>query len=702
MLNETFELSESMKAAGIVTESWHNDYGTCPNNKTFRMLISENGLVADMEAMADIEEIRFLRKWEVSNGTSFPAFNVMPLLLATTQKDKDNVSTLKKTLKSQNGVDENQARTLVDDLYNTCKRLWGKSEIERIDRCLKSHPNRLAQILGTAPEDFKGIGELIRRSGLLDADALVKSIKTNVIKRIVQSPNDANVWIDSLLVSAAASVKSVKKVSLMLEVADSSSFKYPANHKKVQEWVNSRLMADNMPVLAENGTSQQDAFGWPFAEADAEKKFPEAELKMILGKVTLRAMSSESPCQARYGKTDAKSFPCGRETRQVMKNSLEWLGKADRKGKTWQNVSDACGYDRGVLFAYPSELPEDPPELASLFVSEESVDRDGARFEAAAARVVPALDGIVKKHPNTEIRVFVLAKPDGYRTKVLVSRNYSARDMINAAQYWQEGCKNIPPISLNIDATGGVTPLIPFPAEVVRCLNIAWLQSGVRTKPVHGLGIGDGIALLMETEPRSKAIVGRALQLAVTNTGPLFLALGHADHRHDGSFKWNKDTAKYRKHACLLPSLLGLLLYKRNYTKGGYMHTSPFLVGQMLALADTLHKEYCQHVRKKETPPQLIGNALMTTALENPTAGLARISERIAPYQAWANTATEDGVELAKWALQQLGQITRELGEQALPELCNDADKAQMLLGYLSRPEKNDPNSGKKPSKEEE
>jgi len=123
------------------------------------------------------------------------------------------------------------------------------------------------------------------------------------------------------------------------------------------------------------------------------------------------------------------------------------------------------------------------------------------------------------------------------------------------------------------------------------------------------------------------------------------------------------------------------------------MHTSPFLVGQMLAFTDTLHKEYCLHERKGQVPPQLIGSALMPTALENPTASLARLSERIAPYQAWANTATGDGVGLAKWALQQLGQVTGELSKQTLPEHCNDMDKAQMLLGYLARPEKDASNS---------
>ena len=117
------------------------------------------------------------------------------------------------------------------------------------------------------------------------------------------------------------------------------------------------------------------------------------------------------------------------------------------------------------------------------------------------------------------------------------------------------------------------------------------------------------------------------------------------------------------------------------------MHSAPFMVGRMLALADTLHKEYCRHVRKKEVPPQLIGNALMSTAVDNPERGLARLRERLMIYQAWATKVQGDEYRLAKWTLGQMGLVSRELARLALPDRTDDADKAQMLLGYLARPE---------------
>ena len=114
------------------------------------------------------------------------------------------------------------------------------------------------------------------------------------------------------------------------------------------------------------------------------------------------------------------------------------------------------------------------------------------------------------------------------------------------------------------------------------------------------------------------------------------------------------------------------------------MKNAAFNVGRMLALADKLHEQYCRHVRKNEVPPQLIGNALMHTALDNPTKGLARLSERLPIYQAWATKVQGDDVELAKWVLGQMGQVSADLENADIPKQTDDAVKAQILLGYLA------------------
>ena len=126
------------------------------------------------------------------------------------------------------------------------------------------------------------------------------------------------------------------------------------------------------------------------------------------------------------------------------------------------------------------------------------------------------------------------------------------------------------------------------------------------------------------------------------------------------------------------------------------MKAAPYLIGRLLSLADQLHYHYCVHARNKpgtppeklSIPPQLMGNALMSTALEEPVKALALYCNRILPYEAWAKTASGDEARLGRYFLAELGKVCNELGD--IPKRCVDADKAQMLIGYLARPEKSE------------
>jgi hypothetical protein len=141
-----------------------------------------------------------------------------------------------------------------------------------------------------------------------------------------------------------------------------------------------------------------------------------------------------------------------------------------------------------------------------------------------------------------------------------------------------------------------------------------------------------------------------------------------------------------------LPAILSLLLFKsrpENTSREHIMASPAFLVGRLLALADSLHLQYCEGVRNGGVPGQLLGNALMQTALETPEAALALYGQRILPYQSWARTckASEKGPEaLAKYFLAQLAETCAEISRLDVPQRTNDTDKAQLILGYLAKP----------------
>lgn len=127
------------------------------------------------------------------------------------------------------------------------------------------------------------------------------------------------------------------------------------------------------------------------------------------------------------------------------------------------------------------------------------------------------------------------------------------------------------------------------------------------------------------------------------------------------------------------------------------MKEAPYMVGQILALADTLHKDYCIVVRKGQLPNSLIGTSLMRRALDSPIGALSDLSERMMEYLRWAKVAQISNdwpqddqkriaVNEARKKLRQYQYLADMLGACDLPTECNDIMKAQLLLGFLASP----------------
>jgi hypothetical protein len=143
--------------------------------------------------------------------------------------------------------------------------------------------------------------------------------------------------------------------------------------------------------------------------------------------------------------------------------------------------------------------------------------------------------------------------------------------------------------------------------------------------------------------------------------------------------------------------VLGILLDAFASRKEDYMREAAYQVGQILALADTLHKDYCTVVRKGQLPNSLIGTSLMRRALDNPAGALADLSERMMEYIRWAKVAqlSDDwaqddprriAVNEARKKLRQYQPLAEAVGASVLPRECDDVMKAHLLLGFLANP----------------
>ena len=474
---------------------------------------------------------------------------------------------------------------------------------------------------------------------------------------------------------------------MILELADAVRFSYRANSERVWRWVNRLLINEGSKEMrSQESAMPSEAVLGIFGESftDDGEKMPQVKLPR-LGAVILRSLSGSIPCQQRYGLIEAAACPVGESERGKMAAALDWLVQPEREHKTWANVSESCGFDLpAILLAYLSSMPADPPDLADWLAGpKDNTDLLAKEnYATYAESVVERLQGVMKSSPREMIRVFVLAKADKARTKLLYSQHFTVGRIIDAARQWQDAGRNIPWIRVRqFTEVKGQTrweePLVPFPGEVVWCLNTAWQRSGTHPDRVSAIDFGSGMTLLLSDGTLLEQTARQALRFALAHRIPLLLALGEAHHRR----RVHPMGDRYAKQSLLLPSILGLLLAKLNIWKGAYMASNHYLIGQLFTLADRVHLNYCKLMRKGKVPNgPLLGNSLMATALENPAIGLARLAERFPLYYQVAPTPLRE----------ELAEVEQQIDKEHLPTSSIDTDKALMLLGYLARSDKQD------------
>lgn len=708
MLNELYDAATKLADSGISPKNWHKEYRSVRKPKlAFFVFIDQLGAITDIERVNDPTEVDGLYTWESKGDLrqSFPYFNIPPLMwIHFDPKTDENDRTIEKARKASTLTQEQLSQFMKRAHNAKSTKSWDAKSYKKLQSCLEKG-KALKSILGQAPKEYRSIIALIDSLARTSAQDFYAKLRQAFTDKLLSRPETAEKYFDGLIYSGAKEPGNA--VTLLLELVDGTShFEFPVKHQKVRDWINDRLLSQ-YPVR-ESSSFIRDIFG--NEDIGWDNTFDDVQMKNVLGIVKLRAMVSAAACQYRYGKAEADSCPVGQESRSMMKGALEWLIDPKREGKTWTTVSRAAD-NKEILLAYPSVLPPEPPNTATFFGGHSESDADNTgRFENCAKNVTGTLRGLMAKNPDLDIRVFVLRKMDPARTRVSSHRRYSAQHLLQAAALWQQGCRNLPHIMVKQFTKKKKTewrePESPFPMEVVWTINTIWSRGGKGTEKnktasqpqwapssVKGFATEDGISLLLEDGVFLQPVLHRALYGATRNAVGLVLALGQA-HAQGQVF-----TAKsYMRQAIILPSILGLLLFKMNITKEEYMKSAPYLVGRLLSLADQLHYHYCQHVRDKNVPPQLMGNALMPTALEEPVKALALYCNRVLPYQAWAKTTPDEkAVGLARYFLAELGKVCSELGEvcsdppsTSLPERCTDSDKAKMLIGYLARPEKSD------------
>jgi len=339
--------------------------------------------------------------------------------------------------------------------------------------------------------------------------------------------------------------------------------------------------------------------------------------------------------------------------------------------------------------------------------AEESETEGGAirvdprsRFEARTSDLIEKLK--LRAAPTNRddyLRLFVLSTIDPGRKQVLFDARYQVQRLFAAQERWVQGAKNTPEVNVRLLRGKGKKPqerhgYVPFPSEVLSSFRQQWIRLGEMNQKVPGIDLRRIYALLLDERIEKEASWMLARYLPLNEVLLIGAGRAVADKKTGQVYTYTAAALSpvARRDLLTVFATYGILLHALGRTKEIYMDERDYLLGQFLQYADRLHLFYCQGVRSGEIPPQLIGNAHVSMALQNPRKALDVIAERMPVYIAYATKQAamvekEAAFNEAAWLKQCIGEISIRLNELGIDQSVKNPGKAELLLGYLAVPQ---------------
>lgn len=485
-------------------------------------------------------------------------------------------------------------------------------------------------------------------------------------------------------------------------------------------------------------SSQERICAFSGTKAILQDKFPNPTIATLGPIILFSVNDGETPALRRYGRGGSALFPVSKERVQKMSDALRYLANNAKIGETCKPIPGVQSKkgkpgQSNLLIAYlendTTARGDDIPGMAEMFGCETSVlGVSEGDFSERAKKVLQLFSAKLHSNPDLGVRLIALGTIDPGRKQATLNRAYRVFDVIEYAKQWNDAARNIPRISIlsHFEEAQEITGVsteeqpgkkriskkqktkqkgifreagIPSPIDLVVTINRVWSsdpKAGFVAAYQRAFSVADAYDIFIPLAPQVAEPKTRfALSLLIARMASVLGAIGAAKTaRQDAQFS---DTV--REQTLKTVALLGLLLKKLNPItnhKDTYMKEPLYQLGQLLALADKLHHAYCTDVRAGQVPSQLIGNALFNTALEQPVLAIARLGERIAPYQAWAKTCKINekpdeenspkniARKTGKKMLRLFGNSCSLIRTDELPERMSDEDKAKLLIGYLA------------------
>ncbi|MDY0082255.1 MAG: hypothetical protein RBR74_03655 [Ignavibacteriaceae bacterium] len=722
MLNEGYTLYQSLKRCGIIeSKSFTTEHPELRNPG------KKDGLVVGLEENGAVSTIEFRRRDEINrlwttakgNHNSFPVIKLQRPLV------KLNLNDLLRNKLKESKTDETGKRKLLID--QDFELNVTQNDINKWNS-LHERVSELKPFFETTDSEYIVVHELIKRFQLLTK---WEDFLAGILNQVKLSNNLLSYsFFENIVIGKKFNkIKNefVIEIPLVLEVSDWNNERkflnrIASNNAKLRSFVSTCLFNYDSEKIKEGKQEEKNnsALSGRITSLVPEK-FPDPILGHI-GKSFIFSANKAIPSLSRYGRRSTDLIPVGNDEANSIKDSLRWITNSGREFKTWIKVPSGMiesrngkkAYKDDMLIIYIENKPDTNINKAYMLGGLSKDDFSDTDYESISKVAIDALHGIEIIKASDLIRMFCLRKVDPGRTQVSLQRIYTISNLVKADQSWREAAMNYPNINFpffkkeiekSIENPEDISksiktflddkdskliilkPSCPFPADLVRLTQRQWIRGGEDFISVAGCSLGDIYDMFFESENEKRMLIENLLNRTLQCTKILLSGVGNTDHQRE--LKTNPKIFFKDKRFIVLRtvSALAIYLYKLGIKKENYMKDTFFYIGRFLSLIDTLHFEYCKNVRGGSIPPQLLGNSHLQIALDNPISALDMVSRRLSVYQAWTRKEQGEQVKLARWAVGELGKVSDLITNKDLPLTTTSVERAQILLGYLYRPE---------------
>ena len=717
MLNELSRAVEAIEGLGMTTQSRHPQINPMGKNRDLLVVcLAGDGTPSRVEALKGEIAATLFRVEHGSAGSSFPGFNLPTPLLrlheVPTEKLRPVVENLLALAKNKDIANAALAEAINQLFELSTPRVFTPNQEKQFQRSCVELVARLQGTLSSAPAGLKNFLTLLaiieaakpvltdfssslaqllakrdsendRRTLLLFQDVLFGVLDWEKRRAAIGTPD----YFEEKIIKDKSANQPI-----YFDIAEADwNFKRVA-HSETSTLINEALLRSDDAVIGgdtDEGTLGVDAYSGQLAKL--QDKFPSPKIAELGNLKLFSVNTNEVRALRRYGLEGGKAFPVSAALAQKMNNALLYLASDEKYGRSCRAIPSAQLKKSDLLVAYLEGEPESGEYLAEMWGGEAKTFSD-ADFEGRAQPVIELLEGKVTANPDLNVCLLSFCSIDKGRKQISLNRHFRVVDVIRAAKDWQAGARNTPEISVwfydkNAKQSVFRARTVPYPIELASTVNRVWsidAKDGLSPSIQRAVSVSDAYDIFLANSSLAQQKAEVVFGLLVRRMSLVLTSLGAVKTTRD--WKGLSDTVRWQSLKAI--ALFGILLRQLGQHKEIFMKEPITQVGRLLALADNLHLQYCKHVRKGESPSQLIGNALFNTALDQPVFALARLAERLTPYQAWARTFQSNdpdaGVGLVKYFLGELASCTAAIQLEQLPVRMSDADKAKLLLGYLA------------------